>query len=265
MNTSVLLQTLIEDQNYGTKNRPDLFADLLSSLNDELPDELMNAWGSDSGASNGLSNGSLDGLVPAPASNSIAVSQPGPGLAQSNMPGMRPGPGPGGMPMNQMGTMANPNQNMTLVNALSGVRGPTPSSTPNNSISDSSLNSMGGPMGQQGPRSQGPAGQANHLPAVVSSMAVGPGQPNMMAGPIRPGMNMGGMGPGAPQTIMSQQMPNGPNTMVRTVGGMVGPRGPMPNMIRQPGGMIAGQPRMMGTGVRMAITVSVSPSGYRVV
>ena len=63
--------------------------------------------------------------------------------------------------MNQMGSMANPNQNMTLVNALAGktpgqmsnVRGPTPSSTPNNSISDNSImTSMGGPvpMNQQG-------------------------------------------------------------------------------------------------------------------
>ena len=234
----------------------------LLSLNDALPDDLMSdAWGSDSGASNGLSNGSLDGLVP--ASHSITVSQtgppgnggPGPGqMNQANM-GMRPGPGgPGGMTMNQMGTMANPgNQNMTLVNALAGK-------APNNSISDNSMTSMGGPMsGQQGRlvASSGHAqvSQPNSLPAVVSSMSPGP---NMMAGPgIRPGMNMGpGMGGPGPQAIMSQQMPNGPNTMVRTVGGMVGPRGPMQGMIRPTGGMIAGQPRMMVAGNRMAITVS---------
>ena len=65
-----------------------------------------------------------------------------------------------GAPMNQMqaGSMAGPNQNTTLVNALAGkvpgqmanVRVPTPSSTPNNSISDGSMTSMGGPMNQQG-------------------------------------------------------------------------------------------------------------------
>ena len=88
-------------------------------------------------------------------------------------------------------------------------------------------------------------------------MSPGPVQPNMMGGPMRPGMNMGGMGPGPTQaqTIMSNQMPNGPNTMVRTVGPM-GPGVPMSNMIRQPGAMISGQPRMMGTNVRMAIRVS---------
>ena len=84
----------------------------------------------------------------------------------------------------------------------------------------------------------------------------GPGQHTMMAGPMRPTMNMGGMGPGQ-QTIMTNQMPNGPNTMVRAVSGpMVGP-GAMPNMIRQQGGMVTG-PRMMGTNVRMAIRVSDS-------
>ena len=87
----------------------------------------------------------------------------------------------------------------------------------------------------------------------------GPGQPNMMGGQIRPGM-MGNMGPGGPQTIISNQMqPNGPNTMVRTVGGgMVGPG--MNNMIRQQGGMISGQPRMMGTNVRMAIRPNMGPN-----
>ena len=80
--------------------------------------------------------------------------------------------------------------------------------------------------------------------------------PNMMPGPgIRPGMNMG-PGMGGPQTIMTQQMPNGPNTMVRTVGGMVRPGGPMQGMIRPGGGMISGQPRMMVAGNRMALTVS---------
>ena len=85
-------------------------------------------------------------------------------------------------------------------------------------------------------------------------MSAGPGQQPMMGGPMRPNMNLGGMGP-TPQTIMSNQMPNGPNTMVRTVGPM-GPGVPMSNMIRQPGAMISGQPRMMGTNVRMAIRVS---------
>merc|ERR1719312_1603495 len=42
---------------------------------------------------------------------------------------------------------------------------------------------------------------------------------------------------------------------------MVGPGGPMPNMIRQQGGMIAGQPRMMGTGVRMAIRPTMGTMG----
>ena len=211
------------------------------------------SWGSDSGAANGLSNGSLDGLVP--ASNSITVSQTGPvgggpGPGQMNQPnmGMRPGPGgPGGM--NQMGSMANPgNQNMTLVNALAGK-------APNNSISDTSMTSMGGPMQGRLVASSGPAqvSQPNSLPAAVSSMAPGP---NMMPGPgIRPGMNMG-PGMGGPQTIMTQQMPNGPNTMVRTVGGMVRPGVPMQGMIRPGGGMISGQPRMMVAGNRMAITVS---------
>ena len=224
------------------------YQDLLS-LNDELPDDIM-SWGSDSGAANGLSNGSLDGLVP--ASNSITVSQtgpvgggPGPGqMNQSNM-GMRPGPGgPGGM--NQMGSMANPgNQNMTLVNALAGK-------APNNSISDTSMTSMGGPMQGRLVASSAQVSQPNSLPAVVSSMSA----PNMMSGPgIRPGMNMG-PGMGGPQTIMTGQMPNGPNTMVRTVGGMVRPGGPMQGMIRPGGGMITGQPRMMVAGNRMAITVS---------
>ena len=225
-------------------------SDLLS-LNDELPDDIM-SWGSDNGAANGLSNGSLDGLVP--ASNSITVSQtgpvgggPGPGqMNQANM-GMRPGPGgPGGM--GQMGSMANPgNQNMTLVNALAGK-------APNNSISDTSMTSMGGPMQGRLVASSGPSqvSQPNPLPAVVSSMSAGP---NMMSGPgMRPGMTMG-PGMGGPQTIMTQ-MPNGPNTMVRTVGGMVRPGGPMQGMIRPGGGMITGQPRMMVAGNRMAITVS---------
>ena len=135
-----------------------LRADLLS-LNDELPDDLL--WGGDSsGATNGLSNGSLDGLgVSSNASSSMSSQpqQPGPGMmTQSNMGGIRQ-PGPG-MAMNQMGSMANPNQNTTLVNALAGkvpgqmanVRLATPSSTPNNSISDGSMTSMGGPMNQQG-------------------------------------------------------------------------------------------------------------------
>ena len=134
------------------------------SLNDELPDDLL--WGSDnSGAgSNGLSNGSLDGLGSSSNISSSSISsqpQPGPGMmTQSTMnPSIRP-PGPMGAPMNQMqaGSMAGPNQNTTLVNALAGkvpgqmanVRVPTPSSTPNNSISDGSMTSMGGPMNQQG-------------------------------------------------------------------------------------------------------------------
>ena len=89
-------------------------------------------------------------------------------------------------------------------------------------------------------------------------MSAGPVQQNMMGGPMRPGISMGGIGPGPvqAQTIMSNQMPNGPNTMVRTVGGPMGPGVPMTNMIRQPG-MISGQPRMMGTNVRMAIRVSL--------
>ena len=161
--------------------------------------------------------------------------------------------------MNQMGTMANPSQNMTLVNALSGkapgqlsnVRGPAPSSTQNNSINDSSMSSMGGPgMTQQGLVSMASMNSmTSDMNTPASSM--GPGQPNMMGGPMRPGMSMGGLGPGpGPATIMS-----GPNTMVRSVGGGMVP-GPM-NMIRQPGGMIQpGQPRMINAGVRMPIRVS---------
>ena len=89
-------------------------------------------------------------------------------------------------------------------------------------------------------------------------MTADPVQQNMMGGPMRPGISMGGIGPGhvQAQTIMSNQMPNGPNTMVRTVGGPMGPGVPMTNMIRQPG-MISGQPRMMGTNIRMAIRVSL--------
>ena len=50
-------------------------------------------------------------------------------------------------------------------------------------------------------------------------MTADPVQQNMMGGPMRPGISMGGIGPGhvQAQTIMSNQMPNGPNTMVRTV------------------------------------------------
>ena len=66
---------------------------------------------------------------------------------------------------------------------------------------------------------------------------------------MRPGMTMGGMGPG-PATIMS-----GPNTMVRSVGGGMVPGGM--NMIRQPGMIQQGQPRMMQAGVRMPIRVSL--------
>ena len=65
---------------------------------------------------------------------------------------------------------------------------------------------------------------------------------------MRPGMSMGGMGPGQ-ATIMS-----GPNTMVRTVGGGMVPGG----MIRQPGMIQQGQPRMMQAGVRMPIRVSLA-------
>ena len=128
-----------------------MFLDLLS-LNDELPDDLL--WGSDSGSGtpNGMSNGSLDGLVGSSSAGNSITSQPGPGIVQANMGMRQPMMNP------QMGTMANPNQNMTLVNALAGkspmpnVRGPTPSSTPNNSISDNNMTSMGGPgpMNQQG-------------------------------------------------------------------------------------------------------------------
>ena len=234
------------------------YLDLLS-LNDELPDEILSGnW--DNGSSNGLSNGSLDGMVGSSMStgssvnNSITTT----GMTPSSMGmGMRPG----GMGMNPMGTMANPNQNMTLVNALSGkapgqltnVRGPAPSSTPNNSISSDTMSSMGGPgMPPQGLVSMAPMNSmASDMNTPASSM--GPGQPNMMGGgPMRPGMSMGGMGPG-PATIMS-----GPNTMVRSVGGGMVPGGM--NMIRQPGMIQQGQPRMMQAGVRMPIRVSLNIS-----
>ena len=233
------------------------FLDLLS-LNDALPDDILSGpWGSDNGSSNGLSNGSLDGMVGSSMAGGSTVSSSitTTGMTPSSMGmGMRPG----GMGMNQMGSMANPNQNMTLVNALAGkapgqltnVRGPAPSSTPNNSISDSTMSSMGGPgMTQQGLVSMAPMNSmASDMNTPASSM--GPGQPNMMGGPMRPGMTMGGMGPG-PATIMS-----GPNTMVRSVtGGMV--PGPM-NMIRQPGMIQPGQPRMINAGVRMPIRVSLT-------
>ena len=159
----------------------------------------------------------------------------------------------------------NPNQNMTLVNALSGkapgqlnnLRGPgphTPTSTSTHSISEPPMSSMGGPMGQQGLVSMAPM---TSMSPDLSNTVVSSMQP-MMGGPMRPGMSMGGMGPG-PQTIMSSQMPNGPmttNTMVRSVGGqMVGPG--MQNMIRSQGGnMMPGQPRMINAGVRMPIRVS---------
>merc|ERR1719320_1493787 len=168
-----------------------------------------------------------------------------------------------GMGVNQMGGMGNPNQNMTLVNALAGkapgqlnnVRGPgphTPTSSSTHSISEPPMSSMGGPMSQSVSMAPMTSMSPDLSNTVVSSMQ---SQPNMMGGPMRPGMSMG-MGPG-PQTIMSSQMPNGPmtNSMVRSVGGqMVGPGGPMQNMIRQPvGNMMPGQPRMINTGVRMPI------------
>ena len=230
------------------------FLDLLS-LNDELPDDLLSGpWGSDNGTSNGLSNGSLDGMVGSSlaggstGSNSITTT----GMTPSSM-GMRPG----GMGMNQMGTMANPNQSNLVLSGkapgqLTNVRGPAPSSTPNNSISDSPMSSMGGPgIAQQGLVSMAPMNSmASDMNTPASSM--GPGQPNMMGGPMRPGMSMGGMGPGQ-ATIMS-----GPNTMVRSVAGGMVP-GTM-NMIRQPGMLQQGQPRMInpGPGVRMPLRVSYS-------
>ena len=190
--------------------------------------------------------------------------QMGPQSNMGNM-GMRQ-PGMGGPPVN-MGSMANPNQNMTLVNALAGktpgqmnsIRGPgPPSSTATNSISDSNMTSMGGGgmPGQQVSMSPMTSMSPDLPNTAVSSMQAG--QPNMMGGPMRPGMTMGGMGggPGGPQTIMSSQMGNGPGgAMVRTVGGqMMGPGGQM-NMIRQPGQLMPGQPRMINTGVRMPIRV----------
>ena len=197
-----------------------------------------------------MSNGSLDGTGSS-VNNSITTT----GMTPSSMGmGMRPG----GMGMNPMGTMANPNnQNMTLVNALAGkapgqltnVRGPAPSSTPTNSISSDTMSSMGGPgMPPQGLVSMAPMNSmASDMNTQASSM--GAGQPNMMGGgPMRPGMTMGGMGPG-PATIMS-----GPNTMVRSVAGGMVPGGM--NMIRQPGMIQQGQPRMMPAGVRMPIRVS---------
>ena len=52
---------------------------------------------------------------------------------------------------------------------------------------------------------------------VVLSMSAGPSHQPMIGGPVHPDINLGVLGP-TPQTIMSNQIPNGFNTMVRTLG-----------------------------------------------
>ena len=137
-----------EDVSDSNSNQQGLFRNLLNG-----PVTVGDVLISRCTRSPSVSNGSLHGPlgVTSFTSNSINGSQP---CLGANM-GMRP------TMMNQMGSMANPNQNITLVNALAGkapgqmcnMRGPTPSSTPTNSISDPSImTSMGGPvpMNQQG-------------------------------------------------------------------------------------------------------------------